>query len=142
MRFEDEILIDEPAEVVWGVYADIERWPEWTASVAGSEYVEGADLALGARVRIKQPKLPAAVWEVSALDPGRSWTWVATAPGLRTTATHVVEPVDGGTRVHTTLEQRGPLGALIGRVYARLTRDYMAMEAAGLKQRSEANASA
>jgi uncharacterized protein YndB with AHSA1/START domain len=143
MRFDDEVLIDAPITDVWSIYSDVERWPDWTASVRTSEYVGGHDLVVGARVRIDQPKLPTAEWEVAAIDPGRSWTWVAKGPGVRTTATHTLVPVDdGSTRVHQTIEQHGPVGAIIGRVYGKLTRDYLRMEAAGLKQRCESHRAA
>jgi hypothetical protein len=141
MRFDDEILIDAPMETVWRVYSDVERWSDWTASIRRCRFVEGDQLALGARARIEQPKLPTAEWEVTDVDPGRSWTWVAKAPGVRTTASHRLEPQGAGaTRVHQSIEQRGPLGAVIGRLYAGLTRRYLAMEAAGLKARAEAPA--
>ncbi len=139
MRFDDEVMIDAPASEVWAVYSDVERWPEWTASVSRVELVAGDAVAVGARARIAQPKLPKAEWEVTDVAPGRSWTWVATAPGVRTTAIHTIEPVGPSrTRVHQTLIQRGLLGALVGRLYGRLTRRYLATEAQGLKQRCEA----
>ena len=91
-------------------------------------------------IGIRQPKLPKALWEVARVDPGRSWTWESRAPGIRTVAEHVLEPIDGGrTRVRQAIEQHGPLGAIFGRLYARLTRQYLATEAAGLKQRCEAH---
>ncbi len=143
MRFEDEIIITAPADHVWSVYSDAEHWPDWTASVRSVRFLDDASLRMGARAEVRQPKLPPARWEVVALEPGRSWTWVARAPGVRTTAVHTVEALDsGGARVHMTLEQEGPVGALIGRLYARLTRRYLAMEAAGLKQRCETTAAA
>ena len=75
--------------------------------------------------------------------PGRSWTWEAKVPGFRTVAVHDVEAVDSSTtRVRSSIAQTGPFGELFGRLYARLTRKYMAMEAAGLKSLSEARASA
>lgn len=139
MQFDDEVLIDAPIDDVWTVYSDVERWPDWTASVGSVEFVEGHAVAVGARARIKQPKLPVAVWEVSAVEPGRSWTWVATGPGVRTTAVHTLEPEgEHKTRVHQTIVQEKFVGAIIGRMYGRLTREYLAMEAAGLKQRCEA----
>ncbi len=143
MRIDDEVLIETGIERVWEIYSDVERWPAWTASVRTVEYVRGHQLHEGARVRIDQPKLPTAEWEVTAVDHGRSWTWVAKAPGVRTTATHTLEVAgNNATRVRQTIEQNGPLGAVIGRVYARLTRDYLRMEAAGLKQRCERHAAA
>ncbi len=143
MTFDDEILIAAPIDEVWAVYSDVEHWPEWTASVRECHYVAGTTLQPGARVRIAQPKLPVATWEVQALEPGRAWTWVATGPGVRTTAIHtlVAEGPDA-TRVRMQLEQRGPVGAIVARVYARLTRSYLAMEAAGLKRRCETAAAA
>lgn len=141
MRFAEQITVTAPPEAVWAVYADVARWPEWTESITSVELLDGATtLAMGVRARIRQPKLPVAVWEVTAIEPGRSWTWVATAPGARTTATHAVAATpgtDGSTTVDSSLTQEGPLGWVIGRVYAGLTRRYLAMEAAGLKRRCE-----
>jgi uncharacterized protein YndB with AHSA1/START domain len=141
MRFDDEVLINASIDRVWAVYSDVEHWPEWTASVRGVEYVEGDAVKVGARVRIRQPKLPTAVWEVRTVEPGRSWTWEASGPGVHTTAVHTLEPVgEQQTRVRQTIVQQGFLGKVIGRVYGGLTRRYLSMEAAGLKQRSEAPA--
>lgn len=143
MQFDHEAVIDASIDRVWDVYTDVERWPEWTRSVRSCTYVDGDAITVGARVRIEQPKLPTAVWAVRAVDPGRSWMWVATGPGIRTTAVHTLEPAgQQSTRVHQTLVQRGPLGTIVGRMYARLTRTYLAMEAAGLKARCEQHASA
>jgi hypothetical protein len=142
MRFDDEIIIDAGIADVWTVYSDVERWPEWTPSVRKSEYTDGRDLVEGARVRIDQPKLPTAEWEVTTIEPGRSWTWVAKGPGIRSVATHTLEPVGPATRVHQSIDQQGPIGAIFGRVYARLTREYLRMEASGLKQRCEDHAAA
>jgi len=142
MQFDDEVMINASIDAVWAIYSDVERWPEWTRSVRSLRYVDGAELAVGARVRIEQPKLPTATWEIRVVDPGQSWTWVASGPGVRTTAVHALEPVHmNATRVHQTLVQSGSVGVIIGRVYGRLTRAYLAMEAAGLRQRCEANAS-
>ena len=143
MQFDDEVMIAASIDDVWAIYSDVERWPEWTASIRSVRYVDGHALAVGARVRIAQPRLPIAVWEVRSVDLGRSWTWVASRPGVRTTAVHKLEPAGvNATRVCQTVVQSGPVGVIVGRVYARLTREYLAMEAAGLRQRCEAHASA
>jgi uncharacterized membrane protein len=143
MRFEHEATIDAPAAAVWNIYSDVERWPEWTKSIKNVQYVDGDTIKLGARARIEQPKLPKAEWEVTQVDPGHSWTWTAKAPGITTVAVHEVTPTgDAQTRVRSEIVQTGPLGAIFGRLYAKLTRRYLAMEAAGLKLRSEARTSA
>jgi hypothetical protein len=76
---------------------------------------------------------------VTELSPGESFTWVATSPGVRTIARHHVESLPrGGTRVRLGVEQAGPLGKVMGRLFfKRLTERYLAAEAAGLKARSE-----
>src|SRR5262245_52920172 len=117
MRFEHEATIDAPAAVVWGVYSDVERWPEWTDSVKEVRYVQGDSIALGARARVTQPKLPKAEWEVSLVESGRSWTWTAKAPGMSSVAVHEVIPEgDTQTRVRAAIDMRGPLGAIFGRL--------------------------
>jgi uncharacterized membrane protein len=140
MLVRDEITIAAPIERVWDIYADVERWPTWTASVTSVELVEGAAIAIGSRARIRQPRLPKLVWTVTSVDPGRSWTWVTHAPGATTTAEHVLRALDDGTtHVTQSIEQRGALGVVVGRLIRGLTGRYLAMEAAGLKRRVEAD---
>jgi Polyketide cyclase / dehydrase and lipid transport len=140
MNFEDAITIDAGRARVWAVYSEVERWPEWTDSVASVERVSGSGVEVGATVRIRQPRLPAAVWEVTELDPGVSWTWTSHAPGITTVAWHrLAEQVDGTVRVELGIEQRGALGRVVGTVYSNLIRRYLAMEAAGLKARCESS---
>ena len=55
----------------------------------------------------------------------------------RTTATHVMTATGTGTVAEQSITQSGPLGRLAGLVWHRLTTRYLAMEAQGLKQRSE-----
>jgi uncharacterized membrane protein len=138
MRFEDSAVIAAPASTVWEVYSDVERWPEWTASVTSVELLDPGPLRVGSRARIRQPRLPVAEWTVTEIDEGRSFTWVARGPGVRTTGTHRVEPDGAGARATAILEQGGPLGPVVGFLTRGLTKRYLAMEAAGLKARAEA----
>jgi hypothetical protein len=143
MNVRDGITIDAPASVVWDVFTDVERWPTWTTSVTNLELVEGNEIAIGTKARIKQPGFPQLVWTVTAVEPGAGWTWMTHSPGATTTATHEVRPLDDGTtRVEQTIDQRGVLGVLVGRLTRRRTRRYLAIEAAGLKQRAEGVAAA
>lgn len=139
MIVQDEITIDAPIDAVWAVYSDVERWPMWTTSVTSVELVDGPPLGPDSRARIKQPRFPSLVWSVTALAPGTSWTWTTHSPGATTVATHLLERVEEGrTRVTQTIDQRGVLGVLVGLLTKRLTRRYLAMEGAGLRQRVEA----
>ncbi len=130
--------IDAPADLVWEVFADVEHWPDWTASVTELRGLDGPQLSVGRRFEIKQPRMPRLVWTVTDVEPGSSWTWVQRSPGGVTSARHEVVPVaTGGTVVRQELAQRGIVGALVGLMMRQLTRRYLAMEAQGLKARSE-----
>ena len=131
--------IDAAPERVWDVMTDVARWPEWTETVTSATRLDEGPLRLGSRARLEQPKLPPTEYVVTELSPGRSFTWVATSPGVRTTARHEVEGLPaGGTRVRLGVEQAGPLGKVMGRLFfTGLTDRYLAAEAAGLKARSE-----
>ncbi|KGN30551.1 cyclase [Knoellia sinensis KCTC 19936] len=135
-----EVDIDAAPERVWEVMSDVERWPEWAETVTTvTRLDDDSALGLGSRARVEQPKLPPTEYVVTEFDPGRSFTWVATGPGVRTTARHTVEPRgEAGTRVRLSVEQAGPLGKVMGRLFFKgLTDRYLAAEAAGLKARSE-----
>ena len=135
------ITIDAPVEVVWSVFTDVERWPTWASSFTSVELINGP-MRLGAQARIRQPRLPTVVWEVTKWEPGRSWTWAASGPGARTEASHVLTPSGSGTRAEQTIVSSGPLGRAIAFISRSLTQRYLAIEAAGLKQRSEQIAAA
>jgi hypothetical protein len=136
------IDIEAPPERVWAVMANVEAWPQWTASVTKVERLDTGRFDIGSRVRIHQPRLPVAVWTVDDLESGKSFTWVTGLPGFRSTARHVVERRRTGSRVTLEIDQRGLVGELVGRWMAGLTERYLNLEAVGLKRRSEEGAPA
>jgi uncharacterized membrane protein len=138
MITEDSVTIDAPAQVVWKVFSDVEHWPDWTESVTSLHGHDGSDLAVGKQFSIKQPGMAKLVWKVTEIDSGSSWTWVQRSPGVNVSARHWVIPQpDGGTLVRQQLEQRGVVGALVGRMMVKKTKRFLAQEAQGLKARSE-----
>lgn len=80
MITEDSVEIDAPPQLVWDVFSEVERWPEWTASVTSLIGRDGPTLAVGRRFAIKQPGMAKLVWKVTEIDPGTSWTWVQRSP--------------------------------------------------------------
>ncbi|GAA1173542.1 hypothetical protein GCM10009584_13320 [Ornithinimicrobium humiphilum] len=132
------VEIAAPSERVWDVLSDVESWLAWTPTVTSVERLEEGPLQVGSRARVSQPRIPTTEYAVTELEPGRSFTWVATGPGVHTTARHDLEPLaDGGTRVRLSVAQEGWLGSLMGRFYRGLTDRYLANEAQGLKARCE-----
>lgn len=129
--------IAAPADRVWQVMSDTDRWHEWTPGVTSAKRVGDAPFAVGSRVTIRQPKFPPALWKVTAIEPGRSFTWVSIAPGFRAIGRHRVEPTATGSRATLSLDLEGPLGGLWGRLTRGITERYITFEANGLKARSE-----
>ena len=126
-------------ERVWEVLADVERWSEWTETVTWVRRLDDGPLRSGSRVKINHPKIPETEYVVTELEPGQSFAWVASGPGVTTTARHTVEALPGGgSRVLLVVEQAGLVGSVMGRFYRGLTDRYLAREAAGLKARCEA----
>jgi uncharacterized protein YndB with AHSA1/START domain len=138
MITDSSIEIAAPAPTVWDVFVDVEGWPAWTGSVTRIVPLDGAGIEVGNRFRIKQPRMPDLVWEVTDVDPGRGWTWQQRSPGGTTLAVHEVEPSGPDrTLVRQRIDQRGPVGVAVGVAMRRLTRRYLHLEAQGLKDRSE-----
>jgi len=109
MNTEDSVEIDAPPPLVWDVFTDVERWPEWTASVTSLTGLDGPTLAVGKR-----------------------------SPGVRVSARHDVTAHTGGrTLVRQQLDQRGVLGALVGRLMIKKTKRFLELEGHGLKARAE-----
>ena len=137
MNFSISVDIDAPRERVWAIMSDIERWPEWTASVKRVRQLTPGPMAVGTKAFVRQPRLPPAFWKVVSFEPNECFTWVSSSPGFSITARHSVQSIERGSRATLSLQFAG----LLGPALARLTRDlndrYLALEAAGLKRRSE-----
>jgi uncharacterized membrane protein len=140
MKFESAIHIDAPTARVYEVFSDVERWPEWTDSVTSVERLDPGPLQIGSKTRIRQPRLPVAVWEVTEVVEGSHFVWVAKGPGVTTVGGHYVENDGTGARAISRVDQQGPGGWLIGVLTKGLTNRYLAMESAGLKARAEKTA--
>jgi hypothetical protein len=137
MDFQIAVDIAAPPDTVWAVMADVERWHEWTPSVRGIRLLGKRPITVGATALVRQPKFPPAVWKVSELLPGRSFTWTTGAPGMHVFGRHSVEPAAVGSRATLHLHYDGPVGRLLARMTRDITNRYLEFEAAGLKQRSE-----
>ncbi|HEU5144271.1 MAG TPA: SRPBCC family protein [Dermatophilaceae bacterium] len=139
MRLEASTEIDAPAPRVWELVQDVERWPQVLETVTSVEPLSPGPLATGSRYRLVQPRLRPAVWSVTGYVPGRSFRWVAPNPGVATTGDHMVTPLgDTRSRLDISIEHRGPLAWLAGRLTRSLTEDYLAKECAGIKRAAEA----
>jgi uncharacterized membrane protein len=139
--FQIEVEIDAPADATWAVMRDVERWPEWTPTVTSVRLLDDGPLRVGSRAVIRQPKLPPAKWRVTELDDGsRRFTWCNGGPGVLVTARHSVDARGEGSRARLSLRFSGMLGGMVAALTRRINEQYLAIEAKGLRERSEATA--
>jgi hypothetical protein len=129
--------VDAPPARVWEVMSDTDRWHEWTQSVTSIRRLDSGPFAVGSRAVIRQPRFPPALWRITAIEPGRSFTWVSVAPGIRVVGHHRVEPQGNGSRATLSVDYQGAFGGILSRLTKSITERYLAYEAKGLKARSE-----
>jgi uncharacterized membrane protein len=134
------VTIAGPPERVWSVVVDVDRWPERVPTVTSVERLDEGPLVVGSRTRLQQPRLPTAVWTVTELTPGRSFTWESSSPGVTVTASHVVEPHPEGAQLTLAVDVSGPLSRMGWLMTRSLTEQYVETEASCMKRAAEAPA--
>jgi hypothetical protein len=69
------------------------------------------------------------MYEVTRWDPGSGFTWRASTPGVRTTATHRLETQGETTRLLLGIEWSGPLAGVVGLLMRSKTERMVGQEA-------------
>jgi len=132
VEFRETVTIDATAADVVPIMNAVEDWPSWTASVSWVRRSATGPLSVGETITVKQPRLPAGTWTVTAVD-GLGFTWTSSSLGVRSTGDHWAREDGGQTTVELTLTLAGPLARLTGLLYAGLIRRYVRLEANGLR---------
>jgi hypothetical protein len=116
---------------LWRLASDVERWGERLPTVTSVTRLGGAGpVGVGDRFAMRQPGLPKAVWEVTEWVEGRRFTWVSTAPGVRSEAAHAVAADGDGARLELSLDWTGPLAPVLRLLVGRKAQRYVDTEAA------------
>jgi len=138
MNLQQSADIRAEAKRIWATLVDVERWSQWTRSIDKVERLDRGEFGIGSRARVRQPRIPVAIWTVTEFEAGRSFTWVSEAFGIRSVATHRLEPRgDGMVSVTLGFVQAGWLARLVRSRAEKIAREYLALEAEGLKRRCE-----
>lgn len=137
MHITTSITISAPVESVWAVLTDLERWPDWTASMRSVRALGTGPTGTGSRFKVRQPRMPAAVWEVTEFTPDRSFTWGTHVPGVRVVARHDLRSADSGTQADMAVDVTGPMAWLVTALSGRRIRGFVQMETDGLRHASE-----
>ena len=104
MTFSVSRRVAAPAEDVWALLTDTERWLAWGPSITGVEPAVGG-LATGSRGKVRTVLGAALTYTVTAFEPGRYWSW--SVAGIPATG-HRVIPQDGGCLVTFTVPWWAP----------------------------------
>lgn len=137
MRVVQKFVTPAQPGSVWQILADVEHWRDWTPTVEEIKPVHANGLRVGARYRVVQPKLRPAIYEVTECVPNQAFTWVQKLPRGGMIAGHRLSFRDGGTEVELSFTSEGLLAKIVGKMFSKLIRDYVATEAKSLKSRCD-----
>lgn len=143
MDITDRLDIAAPAATLWDLETDIEGWPIVLPTVTSAKRLDDGPLRVGSSARLEQPGLRPAVWSVSELEPGTSFTWGTRLFGVRTDAIHVIEPTADGCTNTLALRLYGWRGRVLGllaggRMRATIARENRAFRDAALARVADA----
>ncbi|GJQ36872.1 MAG: hypothetical protein JETCAE01_28820 [Anaerolineaceae bacterium] len=136
-KFSTSITINASQESVWKVLSNVARWHEWTPTVTKVEVLDTPEIKLGNRYKVIQPKLQPVVWTITELNSA-IFTWESKSPGMHMVAEHIVKSINANqSEVTLTFAFNGWLGKLIGKMYGKMTEEYVQTEAQSLKKKVE-----
>ena len=136
-KFSTSITINANQDAVWKVLSNVAHWHEWTPTVTKVEVLDMPEIKLGNRYKVIQPKLQPAEWTVTELSTS-NFTWESKMSGMHMVAEHILKPVNANqTEITLTFSFNGWLGNLIGKMYGKLTQEYIQTEAQSLKKKVE-----
>jgi hypothetical protein len=122
---------------IFNVLIDLGRWSTWTKSITEMSILKNDQPGPGVKIKVLQPKLPPAIWTITALDPDKSLIWEKRSFGLRMLSEHFILGACNETKVTLRMSYEGPLGGLFYKLTQSLTDRYMTMEIDGLKRECE-----
>jgi uncharacterized protein YndB with AHSA1/START domain len=99
--------IAAPAEAVWSLWADPERWADWDRQIERAEF--DGDLRQGAEVKTKMRGGGTVRHTVTEVDPGLSLAYEARFPGARSGHEHRLRPGRRSVEVTHRRYVEGPL---------------------------------
>ncbi|TMB44003.1 MAG: hypothetical protein E6J53_07745 [Chloroflexi bacterium] len=121
---------------VWGVWSDVNRWPEWNPDMKES-HIEGP-LKLGATGMINTRSGGKHDVVVTQFQEGRSFELESTAlPGTKMAIRATIMPSGAGSRITQGFEPRGLLAPIVGPMMSGPILKTFNSVLNGLKQRVE-----
>lgn len=124
---------------LWRLVSDVDRWDELLPTIDEVTRLSApGPVAVGARFRVRQPGIPTADYEITDWRTGTGFTWESSGLSMRATASHVLDPVEGGTSLTVGIRWSGPAAWLARALLARKARGYLQAEADAFARLAEA----
>jgi hypothetical protein len=117
------------AEDLWALLSDLDNWADLLPTMQQVTRVRDGPIGVGGRFEVRQPGLPKAEYEITHWEPGRGFTWVSSAVGVRTTASHRLDAEPEATTLVLSIEWSGPLAWLARLVAGSKARRMVEQEA-------------
>src|ERR671910_3602721 len=130
-RSDEQILVERvfalglPADTVWALLAQVERWPEWAPHMRRARLDGKAALGPDSEGEFRFRPVGSGNFQMTAWEPPHLWTWRGQAVGLQIMYHHHFEAVRGpATRLRWVVElaegRRGLRANVFARVYGRI----------------------
>jgi uncharacterized protein YndB with AHSA1/START domain len=117
--------IGAPAEVIWELWQDTDRWPDWNEQIERVEVDGEGELRVGAKVKTKMRRGGTVRHVVTEYEPGGLLVYEARFPGARSGLEHRLREGRRSVEVSHRRYVEGPLASLwapmIGRKRMRET---------------------
>jgi hypothetical protein len=130
-RSDERILVERvfdlalPADTVWALLAQVERWPEWAPHIRRARLDGKGTLGPESEGEFRFRPVGSGSFQMTAWEPPHLWTWRGRAVGLPIIYHHHFEALRGPTtRLRWVVElaegRRGRRANAFARVYARI----------------------
>jgi hypothetical protein len=120
--FECEATFEAESDVVWKVWTDVGRWPEWDVSKEIAR-LDGP-FQSGISGWAKQRGNLGGSFTITAVDEGRRWVTECPMPMGKVIFVHVLESATAGrVRVVKRVEVQGTFGSLLRLIAPKMRRD-------------------
>jgi hypothetical protein len=135
MIIEERIAVSAKPEVIFSIYADVERWNTWDPDTKSSSL--NGPFAVGSKGRLCPTKGKAVPMEIVSLVAGRSFTAQSKIPLFQMAFDHELTPTESGTEVLHRVTFSGPLSFLLGRIVGAQVREGLPKTLLSLKKLAE-----
>ena len=120
--FECEATFEATPDVVWRLWTDVARWPEWDVSKEIAR-LDGP-FQPGVSGWAKQRGNLGGPFTITEVDEGRRWVTECPMPMGKVIFVHVIEPAaTGHVRVVKRVEDQGAFGSLLRLLVPKMRRD-------------------